>query len=190
VNGVDVKRYGTMAQKADAYGNITTPGGTFPYLRIYAVQQIIDTFIMDGEVIGLSYSETYTYNYMGANTKAPIFAYTEVYTGQGSASSASYWVPAATGLAEQNNFTTNETVYPNPASFGKVNLSFDLNRTTEVTLNIFDMYGKKVLSAGTQNLPAGNHQLPIDVSTLPHGLYTIEMASEQAGAKAIRFVVD
>lgn len=34
VNGVTVKRSAVIIQKADAFGNITTPSGTFPYLRI------------------------------------------------------------------------------------------------------------------------------------------------------------
>jgi hypothetical protein len=188
-NGVDVKRFGTIATKADAYGNITTPHGTFPYLRLYTVQTITDTFIMDGNIIGLSYSETYSYNYMNDQFKGPIFAYSEVYTGQGDASSAYYNVSPVTGLNETNMLTSKETVYPNPVSTGITTLSFELKSAEKLSFEVYDIHGKLVQTIQQQLMNAGSHNLPIDVSTLSPGFYSVQIATEQQGNKAVKFVV-
>jgi hypothetical protein len=188
VNGVLVKRNAILVQKADAYGNITTPQGTFPYLRIAIVQEIVDSMFQSGELIALSYSELYTYNYMNSNFKAPIFTYSEIYTSQGDSYTAGYNISPATALKENTLFTSNENVFPNPAQ-NEINVEFTMNQNENVSFRIIDINGKVVRTLSPQTFSKGSHQLPLDITALPAGFYSVLIGSENTGVKAIKFAV-
>jgi flagellar hook assembly protein FlgD len=78
-------------------------------------------------------------------------------------------------------FTSIE-VYPNP--FRDVtNISFDLNEESTVTLVIYDMSGKKVISLLDRKLPAGTHQIKWygtsgKGETLESGVYIYRLISD------------
>jgi Secretion system C-terminal sorting domain len=64
-------------------------------------------------------------------------------------------------------------VYPNPAQ-DKVQIDFNNNATTKVTLRLFSLTGKRVMELG--DYVAGT---PIAVHHLPNGLYVVKLESEQ-----------
>ncbi len=189
VNGVDVKRSGTTVQIADAFGNITTPAGTFPYLRLYTMQEITDIFVMGGDTIGGSYSEVYSYSYMNSDYKAPLFSYSEVWTGQGTVYSANYNMSAPTGVKETSLLTSNEHVFPNPATQDEINVSFTVNQNETVSFQIMDINGKLVKEATSKTFTKGNHQLLLDIASLPSGIYSVLIGAEHSGVKAVKFMV-
>ncbi len=189
VNGIDVFRSGYVSTVADAWGTITTPAGTFPYLRFYTVQVNIDTFYMEGEIAGMSYSETYTYNYMGNNSQAPLYAYSEVWTGSGASALASYAVnvfPTATN--EVSEILEATSVYPNPAS-SSANVNFTLKQSSNVSISIVDITGKEVATMNYTGLKAGKHQYPIAIESLATGLYSAIIKTDGA-QQQMKFIVE
>ncbi len=67
------------------------------------------------------------------------------------------------------------TVYPNPFNT-KATISFTLNQTSSVILNVFDLMGKEVLSLLNHTLcSAGIHSVDIDAHTLNSGIYFYQL---------------
>lgn len=75
------------------------------------------------------------------------------------------------------------TVYPNPTR-NFVTLSFYLNTGGYAVLNVFDVYGKKVLNINYQNLSPGTNSLVLPAENLAPGVYTAILSD---GNEAIRF---
>jgi PKD repeat protein len=63
-------------------------------------------------------------------------------------------------------------LFPNPSG-GKVSLALELNRSSKVTVKIYDIIGKEVLTiADNTEMSAGNHQL--DASLYTKGVYFVK----------------
>ncbi|HBS86739.1 MAG: hypothetical protein A2W91_11975 [Bacteroidetes bacterium GWF2_38_335] len=65
-------------------------------------------------------------------------------------------------------------IYPNPAS-DLTRVSFDLNRESKVTVNVFDFTGKLVFSDFLGNLPAGSRYTEINTTELSSGIYNVQL---------------
>ncbi len=61
-------------------------------------------------------------------------------------------------------------VYPNPFS-DRTTIPITLSRTDQVRLDITDASGKNVATLLNEQLEQGDHQVAVDLSTLPTGLY-------------------
>jgi len=73
------------------------------------------------------------------------------------------------------------TVYPNPVS-NLATLSFISERQGNVSIYVFDMLGNKVIRIPEKQYGAGQHEISLDCSNLPSGLYNMRL---NAGEKAI-----
>ena len=62
-----------------------------------------------------------------------------------------------TGVREQKEQTSDVTAYPNPFSHN-ITIDFNLNSTSDVTLDIYDLTGRKISTLIKGNLNAGRHQ--------------------------------
>jgi hypothetical protein len=76
-------------------------------------------------------------------------------------------LPAGQGVS-----TALKGVYPNPANTS-TNFEFALERNAIVQIGIYSMAGELVSSILDQNVPAGNHTMHGDVSSLPAGNYMV-----------------
>jgi hypothetical protein len=69
------------------------------------------------------------------------------------------------------------SIYPNPST-DVATLEYNLSRRSELLVGLFDMQGKHLedlyIGEGTQ----GIHQLSINVSSLPSGVYLVRLSSE------------
>ncbi len=64
-------------------------------------------------------------------------------------------------------------IYPNP-SFETVNIKYELNATSNVSITLIDFLGKNVKSISTnENQKSGNYNVQCDVTDLASGLYFI-----------------
>lgn len=190
VNGILVRRTGVISTTADAHGTIKIPAGTAPYLRLKVSQILIDSFFMSGSLIQLSVSSVLTYNYMNNGSSAPLFSYSEVSTSQGTSISAYYNTVNATGVSETaGSNLLGVSVYPNPAK-STVMLTADLATQEAVTIKVIDIAGKEVISSFNHTLQQGNNELPVDVTALASGLYSVILQSETIGTKAVKFTVE
>lgn len=177
-NGVLTMRNGWVTMEADAWGTITTPTGTFPYLRVKIEQNIADTFLMMGDIIGFSNSQTISFNYMATGWKTPVYSYSEIYSGFGNSVSASYALSSSgqTALNEQPNKIESVDAYPNPAQ-DEVNFMLPANpMATQVTVKVADITGKTVC---LHDLETANHpSVKLDTKSLTTGLYFAELVAD------------
>ena len=77
----------------------------------------------------------------------------------------------------QENIYSTETLYqnyPNPASESTV-IGFELSEPSFVSMELFNITGKKVKELTNRKYGAGNHQIELEVSGLPTGKYFYRM---------------
>ena len=60
--------------------------------------------------------------------------------------------------------------YPNPFN-PTTNIRFDLKADAKVTLEIYNVLGMKVRTFDNSTMSAGTHEIPVDMSTMPSGVY-------------------
>jgi len=70
-------------------------------------------------------------------------------------------------------------IYPNPTSH-TANVSYTLLNKDEISIDIFDATGKMVTTlAKNQSQPAGKHQLELNATNLPTGIYYLKLQSNE-----------
>jgi len=67
--------------------------------------------------------------------------------------------------------------FPNPVNTAAV-LKFDLDRSADLSISVFDVMGMEVINLGEQYFPEGKQQLEINMDSLSSGLYFIRIHSE------------
>lgn len=69
------------------------------------------------------------------------------------------------------------SIYPNPATDIAV-LEYNLSQKSELLVGLFDMQGKHLEDLYIGEGQQGNHQLTINVSSLPSGVYLVRLSSK------------
>ncbi len=83
-----------------------------------------------------------------------------------------------TSVEEQNSIITNTNVYPNPA-VSSVDVKFEMKEAGDLTCDIYDLNGNKVLSIPTSGYyAAGQSNLSFDISELVSGQYIIFLKAQ------------
>lgn len=78
-------------------------------------------------------------------------------------------------------------VYPNPLSSGS-NITYTIDQPSQVRIELVSSIGDAVLLMADKQEQAGTHQLSINTSTLPSGIYTVRM-THSGGVAYINVVV-
>lgn len=183
------KRSGTGVSIADAYGNITTPTGTYPYLRVKTTQTIYDTLTVNGNIVNVSLNTTVSYNYFNSEYKTSLFNYSESNTPQGTSKSAYYYLTGTTGINERSFLKQSIKLYPNPAK-QTLWIDIDLNQLGNVDFKVFDIYGKLMdTQIKTSSITEAN-SIPLNISSLTPGFYSLVIESENGIAKSTKFIVE
>ncbi|HRI79447.1 MAG TPA: T9SS type A sorting domain-containing protein, partial [Cyclobacteriaceae bacterium] len=73
------------------------------------------------------------------------------------------------------NQTLQLSANPNPCRDQMV-VDFSLTLPGLVTLNIYDVTGTKRKAEVKKNLSPGGHDMSVDISTLPSGIYFLQLA--------------
>jgi hypothetical protein len=94
--------------------------------------------------------------------------------------------PSMTNFAKGSNIITLDEANPNPVSHSTL-LHYTLTDENDVQIAIYDMLGRQVKLLVSGNTKPGSHDLPIDVSDIADGQYTIRM--ESAGSTVIRKIL-
>jgi hypothetical protein len=68
------------------------------------------------------------------------------------------------------------TLFPNPTS-GELYLEVDLSKPVNLSVNVFDMFGKRVISL--QNQQQNSETIPLELSHLPSGTYFVHLYVNQ-----------
>lgn len=176
--GVDSARVKQVAEQdfvADAWGEITTPLGTYEVVRLLKTQITTDSvwaYSFGNEQLfdsGVDTSYTYSFFTNDANARFPVLEYNYDPEADQIVGDITWLKAEPTASLEEVDLSSFE-MYPNPA----------LN---EVTLNsgdidsdylIVDITGKKVLSGNTE----GN-EVSVDVSGLKKGVYLVKFFAQE-----------
>lgn len=183
------KRSGTVVSVADAYGNITTPTGTYPYLRLKTTQTIYDSLSVSGNLMNVSVTTTVSYNYFNSNYKTSLFNYSESITAQGTSKSAYYYVSGSTGINENIAVKESIKLYPNPAK-QTLFIDGDLSILGQVDFKVFDINGKLMNTQIITPSMSDASGIPMNISSLTPGFYSLVIESEKGINKSIKFIVE
>ena len=86
------------------------------------------------------------------------------------------------------NASTTLSVYPNPAD-ALLNISYNLNETGFVSLQVFNSLGQEIKSLGlNENQSAGNHYAAVNTSGLDSGLYFVKFNTKY-GSQVQKFMI-
>ena len=109
-----------------------------------------------------------------SNSPAGDYIYTSIHTmtEEGSAVSPQISIPLSPQILSN---------YPNP--FNPITtLTFSLNQPEPISLNLYDVMGRQVMSLYQGNISAGSHQFTIDGSTLASGIYFARMVTPNSSS--------
>lgn len=80
------------------------------------------------------------------------------------------------GVFENHSLAVNLSVYPNPFS-EDVNVSFELRKSSRITILIYDMEGRRVYSEDEGNLPVGKYSILLK-KKLASGTYNLQLVTD------------
>ncbi|MCW3103889.1 MAG: hypothetical protein JWO09_2329 [Bacteroidetes bacterium] len=81
----------------------------------------------------------------------------------------------------------NTSLFPNPSSQSST-LTFSLKNTEYVKVSVYDLTGKEIMKVADEEMQKGNHQVLINTSRLPAGVYFCNIES-LSGKKVLKVVV-
>jgi len=90
------------------------------------------------------------------------------------------------GLEEQTAFSA-VSLFPNPAN-DQATIAVAMETANDVTIELFDLAGKKVMTVFEGNMNAGNNTVNLSVSALNAGLYTA-VVSAKGSAQVLKLVI-
>ncbi len=95
------------------------------------------------------------------------------------------WLRAGAPLPEEFALEGN---YPNPFG-GQTQIRFALPEAVQVTLEVYDVMGRKVATVVDQPMKAGFHEVPFEAQGLPSGVYLYRFRAGEQFADTGRMVV-
>jgi hypothetical protein len=82
-------------------------------------------------------------------------------------------IESKSDMEKEALFSTQMQVYPNPSA-GEFELSVQIVETIDALVEIFDLYGKKVISEVFPSLESGEFRRRINLSHVPSGIYLMK----------------
>lgn len=94
---------------------------------------------------------------------------------------------SVTGMEEDGDITSID-VFPNPAN-DVVKVLYELNSTSNILVEVFDLLGKRVLFTNMEAQPAGQGMVSLHVASLPAGIYSVRVQNQQGVVLVKKLVV-
>ena|SRR5665213_868605 len=99
-----------------------------------------------------------------------------------------WYVKAQSGVAEQSSAIDSIAASPNPVSTGTI-ISFGISKEAYVKIEVFDLFGNRVSSAGFESLfEPGNKAVPISLVGLPSGTYFARIVTAYGEVQTVKLV--
>jgi chitinase len=163
----------SRGQKGVIYGVVSVPNTTYTW----SYSGGSPTFTGNGQ-------NKVTVDFGATDNSGSMKVYATNACGSSAARSMAVTVKIVTGVQTNELSKSGITVYPNPSTETST-ISINVENDGPVSLRIVDISGKEVYTFGKNvSLQNGNHTF-ICPSSLPAGLYLIEMISNQKNARAI-----
>ncbi|MEC4005000.1 T9SS type A sorting domain-containing protein [Flavobacterium sp. SUN052] len=97
------------------------------------------------------------------------------------------WLMTPNLSTTENLFNESSFVIaPNPIDDFKIHLSFSINEVQEISVTVFDVFGRQIKTVVLNDLKIGLNQQSIDVNDLQSGLYICKIANG-SGSKSLKF---
>ncbi len=84
-----------------------------------------------------------------------------------------------TGITEETNTLTDVSLYPNPAN-NSVNVGFSLNSHENVTIKMYDIYGKLISTCLNEAKDKGYYSMNVDLKNYAAGLYFLNVTAGES----------
>ena len=68
--------------------------------------------------------------------------------------------------------------YPNPAN-PTTTVAFELAHNDDITFDLFNLLGQRVTQITRENLPAGYHEIELDLNGNPSGVYFYRLTTSE-----------
>lgn len=174
-DAIEFQDTGTVVQltEVDAWGQITTPLGTFECIRVK--RERVENFRVFGLPVRI---ENTIYEFWTSEFIVPVLVYdrqsSDLFGGQDESLTGHY-------LTGQNVVTSRSQVYapiralkvfPNPAG-EQITLEFEIRRSTPLKLLLFNMQGQPVFFRSLDSTLSGNNQLTLALPLMPSGFYQL-----------------
>ena len=173
----------------DGWGNITTPKGTFPCLRLKSICTIHDSMSVPGFIDTAINRSTNEYIWLTTTLHEPVLKVTES-SANGSTTYRVQYMDNDRYLGiSENELVTNMAVYPNPAK-DIVNIDFSLVQKGGLNVELYDIIGNKVSVIYSGDMAQGTHQLKFNASGFDKGLYFIRLTSDNNKPVTRRLMVN
>lgn len=75
-----------------------------------------------------------------------------------------------TAVHDENNLVKQLSVYPNPSS-GEINAAFTLDKPTEISFELYNILGNRLLLTEKENYSVGDHNKTFHDDEIPSGVY-------------------
>jgi hypothetical protein len=75
---------------------------------------------------------------------------------------------------------TSYNIYPNPA-YADANIRFNLSRASRVKISVYNLLGERMKFERQEDIsrfPAGENSLALNTSSLPSGVYMVELVAD------------
>jgi len=174
-------RNGSWNVKADAYGTLILPSGSYSNtLRLHSVQIQNDVFITTTTTTDAWYSQI---------SKLPLLSISKV-ARIGYATSTAHWVMLnsdVVGIEEIKNTLFDFSIHPNPIN-EKAICTFKVQDRSEITLSLYNLQGEKVQFFLNKSYTHGEYSEEIEFKDLPSGLYFLTLLSSKNKIERIKIV--
>jgi len=185
VQGVATNGNGQATVIADAWGSLKLPLGVTidSVLRVKTIEYLItDTVFLPFPlpiILPITVNAIYVNYYKPSVSKFPLLSFITGSYVQGGALLDStrnvitqYPMPTV-GIEQINPKKINLTLYPNPAKNNLSTLSFDLENSEIVRIDVLNNLGQRVQTTYSGSLAQGNHKISIKTTDLKTGIYFV-----------------
>jgi hypothetical protein len=180
-NTVQVRQHNNRIVTADAFGSITTPGGTYPNtLRVKGFQSTIDSIFV--YVVGTwnfvqrQTDSTTSYDWLQNTQDAEVFSLS--LDKKNKITKARYLQSFSNNVAAVTQPSVSFNLYPNPAS-DMTHLIYENKSTGMVNIQLIDITGKQAAVLLNEEQGVGKQNVAINLGALhlPKGLYFVQLNS-------------
>jgi len=190
-------RKGTVTVRADGYGTLILPNGTFSnVLRVHMVESQVDSANLSGFIsLGTYVRSEYAWYLTGnawmiascdsitINTVLNGTVGTPTYVTTGGYTSVIH-----AGIEEADNLLQSMHLFPNP-SHGVVTLQFNLNKTSKYEVKLFNYSGQQVGETFQEEGMEGSNLREINTADLSKGIYFVQVTDEHSNVFSRKIVV-
>lgn len=171
--------FGLSAAVASAQCNVTytytTNGLTINATATGTGTAMVPTYGWDwGDTqISVGQAQSHTYSAPGTYTVCAYF-FDLADTASCNATSCQQVTVTATNIVESQKFKLEAGAYPNPFD-NKTSIIYSVTHPSDVTIEVYDMLGKKVASLLNDNVSAGQHTIDWSTVSIPSGVYFLQV---------------